>query len=336
MGIHAIEGTVDHIMRTKYGITGSGGVPTLAAGAILDSPVLNTPDINDPDIDGGTIDGVEVSGDLVDSTTFIVDDSDPTKKLSFELSGVTAGQTSVVTVPDADLIMASTDTAQSVTGVKTFADGSLKLAGSSSGAITLKAPAAASTYVHTLPAATDTHVGLTASQNLTNKTITGGTLADPIVTGMEVKGGAAGAGGTTVTVRKRNTNLTDNVAANAFALSVPNGIHGAAVRVTVMGVLGDGDSTDSKVYMVGISRIAGAAAKAVVSSAAAVGATAGATADAVVTAEVTAMSGAVGATQTFHITVKVARSAGASDNHYTVAEAMLFNAFDSGVTIAAA
>lgn len=53
------------------------------------------------------------------------------------------------------MTLASTDT---ITGVKSFNDGKLALNGSTSGTLTLKAPAVASTYTATLPAATDTLV----------------------------------------------------------------------------------------------------------------------------------------------------------------------------------
>lgn len=54
----------------------------------------------------------------------------------------------------------------------TVADGDLKLSGATSGTQTLKAAAIASTYVITLPAATDTLVGLATTDTLTNKTLT--------------------------------------------------------------------------------------------------------------------------------------------------------------------
>ncbi len=71
------------------------------------------------------------------------------------------------------MTLASADT---ITGVKTFGDGKLVLSGASSGASTLKAPAAASTYVHTLPAATDTLLGLTFQQTATNKLLSDSTV----------------------------------------------------------------------------------------------------------------------------------------------------------------
>jgi hypothetical protein len=156
------------------------------------------------------------------------------------------------------------------------------------------------------------------------------------VTGQVYLGGTgvAGAAGTAGWLAKTLTAMADNTAVDLATVTVPNAIHGAAIRVTAMGMLGDGDSTDSKIYMIGISRIAGAATKATVSTAAAVGATSGATANATLTVTVSSMTGAVGAQQTFTIQAKVARSAGAAANHIVVAKLELLNAKATGVTIA--
>jgi len=52
----------------------------------------------------------------------------------------------------------------------------VKLNGATSGSITIDAPAVAGTNTLTLPAVTDTLVGLAATQTLTNKTIQGGAI----------------------------------------------------------------------------------------------------------------------------------------------------------------
>jgi hypothetical protein len=51
-------------------------------------------------ITGGTISGVTLTS--LDATTTIQDNTDPTKQFRFEASGITAGATRVLTVPDAD------------------------------------------------------------------------------------------------------------------------------------------------------------------------------------------------------------------------------------------
>ncbi len=71
-------------------------------------------------------------------------------------------------------------TNQAISGIKTFASGSLLLAGSSSGTTGLQASPAAGTTVATLPPTTDTLVANDYAATLTNKTISGNsnTLSD--------------------------------------------------------------------------------------------------------------------------------------------------------------
>ena len=71
------------------------------------------------------------------------------------------------------MTLASADT---ITGIKSFNDGKLALNGSSSGSMTVKAPAAASTFVATFFAATDTVMGLTFQQIATNKILSDSTI----------------------------------------------------------------------------------------------------------------------------------------------------------------
>lgn len=173
-------------------------------------------------------------------------------------------------------------------------------------------------------------VDASSAQSLSSKTLVGATF-----TGGTTTNAAAGAAGAAVT-QYNNKVLLDNTTADFYTVTVPNVICGASVELLVSSTLGDGDSTDTAIYTVGISRIAGAAAKAVISSKSVVGATAGATANAVITSTISAIGGAVGATNTFTIVVKNARSAGAATNHPTTTRATLVNSIAAGVTIATA
>jgi hypothetical protein len=136
---------------------------------------------------------------------------------------------------------------------------------------------------------------------------------------------------------KSATALADNTVTDfdvACVVTVPNLNGGASIGMFVHGSLGDQDSSEASYWTIAVSRIAGAAAKAVVSAKSSNANTAGATANAAVTVSVSAMTGAVGATQTFKIQVKVARSAGASTNHDVVAQIELLNLKAAGISIA--
>ena len=77
--------------------------------------------------------------------------------------------------------------------------GNLVLNGSTSGQITVSPAAVAGTNTITLPAITDTMVGLAATQTLTNKTLTSPTITGAVVSSMAssvITSGTVNAGGT--------------------------------------------------------------------------------------------------------------------------------------------
>lgn len=89
------------------------------------------------------------------------------------LKAAAAAGTNTLTLPpttnDTLVGRASTDT---ITGTKNFSSGTFKHFGSTSGAITVNAPATAGTNTWTWQAATDTVVGRATTDTLTNKTLT--------------------------------------------------------------------------------------------------------------------------------------------------------------------
>lgn len=98
---------------------------------------------------------------LQDSTTFIVDDVDATKKLTFQASAQTTGTTNVITFPNGtSMTVVGTGATQTLTNK------------------TLTAPVISSivnTGTLTLPTSTDTLVGRATTDTLTNKSISLGT-----------------------------------------------------------------------------------------------------------------------------------------------------------------
>lgn len=104
----------------------------------------------------GTVLASTTGASFQDSTFSIYDNSDVTKLLQFQLSGITTGTTRTLTVPDASTTLIGTDTTQTLTNK------------------TLTSPVISSisnTGTLTLPTSTDTLVGKATSDVFTNKSI---------------------------------------------------------------------------------------------------------------------------------------------------------------------
>jgi hypothetical protein len=156
-------------------------------------------------------------------------------------------------------------------------------------------------------------------------------------------GASSDAGGATTRteINKSTTAIADNVATATLTVTVPNAAHSASIKVTFSGSAGAGgavganEATATASYDIAVTRTAGANAAAVISTVygSATASVAGGTVLAV-TGTLSAISGAVGATNTFTINVTIAHTLGSSTNHTCFTRASLMNANASGVTVA--
>lgn len=97
---------------------------------------------------------------FVDNTTSFIDDGNNTRVMQFELSGITAGTTRVLTIPDQSTTIVGTNVTQTLTN-KTLTTPTIATI-LNSGALTL-------------PTGTDTITAIAATQTLTNKTLSDST-----------------------------------------------------------------------------------------------------------------------------------------------------------------
>lgn len=186
----------------------------------LTSPVINTPTgIVKGDVGLGNVDNTSdatknsavatlTNKTLTDNTSFISDDGDPTKKMQFQLSGISTGTTRTLTVPDASTTIVGTDAVQTLTN-KTLTSPSITTptgivkgdvglgnvdntsdATKNSAVATLTNKTLTSPVINTPTGIVKGDVGLgnvdntsdatknSAVATLTNKTITGATISD--------------------------------------------------------------------------------------------------------------------------------------------------------------
>lgn len=155
-------------------------------------------------------------------------------------------------------------------------------------------------------------------------------------------GNSEGIAASRTEVNKPVTAFTDNAAKAVLTFTVPNSAQSASFLVTVVGTLGAGgaiganESTRSATYRVDITRTAGVNAVATISSVytQAAAATVAGGADITTVAALSAISGAVGATNTFTVDATLTKASGASDNHTALVNLTLLNANSSGITVA--
>ena len=151
----------------------------------------------------------------------------------------------------------------------------------------------------------------------------------------------AGAATTRTELNKAVASITDATPTSVLTITIPNAAHSASIRIRVTGSLGAGgaiganEASATNEYIITICRTAGVNAVAQISSAFGAAAAAVAGADTVTcTAAMSAVSGAVGASNSFTVNVTITKSGGSSTNHTCLVYAQLMNANATGITIA--
>jgi len=119
LGASSITGTL---------VVGDGGTgaTTLTSGNFLQgngtSAVTASKTVPTGDVVGTTDTQTLTNKTLTDNTTYLQDDLDNTKKVQFQLSGITTATTRTLTVPDANTILVGTDATQTLTNKTIDAD----------------------------------------------------------------------------------------------------------------------------------------------------------------------------------------------------------------------
>jgi len=172
----------------------------------------------------------------------------------------------------------------------------------------------------------------------TPDTLFGRSIANGVVVSAT---GVAGSAVSRNEVNKLFTGIANAVGTGVLTITVPNSAQSCQVYVEVCGSLGAGgaiganEATATNCYTITITRTAGVNAVAQISTASGASAVAVAGAATVTcTAAMSAVSGAVGASNTFTVNTTISRSGGSSTNHTCLVYAKLMNANATGVTIA--
>ena len=185
------------ILASNYGGTGqnfagSSGLVKFVSGtaSVVTAPsgtVVGTSDTQT--LTNKTLDNTNTVT-LSDSLFTLQDNSDNTKQLQLQLSGIATATTRTLTIPDANTTIVGIDTTQTLSN-KTIAGTGLSFTGSTSGSINVLATATAGSNTLTLPAVTGNFVTTGDTGTVTN-TMLAGSIANAKLTNSTISGIALG------------------------------------------------------------------------------------------------------------------------------------------------
>lgn len=152
--------------------------------------------------------------------------------------------------------------------------------------------------------------------------------------------GTAGAATSARIFRKYTSGIGNAAATAVMTITIPNAAHAARIKIQISGVLGAGgaigacEASQAVVYDCVIVRTAGVNAVATLSAVAfAVAANVAGATTCTTTAALSAVSGGVGASNSFTLNVTISRAGGASTNHTCHLLAEILNQNATGITL---